>query len=403
MATSPTPTERLTAWFLAHADPILAVLRWVRPTAVFGGQALVTRYDDVQEVLTQDWVFRVPYAQKMLKVTAGKNFFLGMENTPDYTRDVSNMRLAVRRDDIPGRVVPFVERCSDQIVAGAPGEIDLVPTLSRVVPTRLLGDYFGTPGWDEVGFADAASVMFQYLFYPDDPAVEQQALAAAAKTREYLDHLIAERKRSRGRRDDVIERCLTMQDSGLPGMSDLDIRNNLIGLIIGAIPTTSRSSALVLDYLLDRPELLAEVQKAARADDDDTLVQFVQESLRFNPFALGIQRICAEDYVVARGNLRATRIPKGTVVLAVTQSAMKDWRRVRKPNEFRLDRPAYTYMHFGFGLHTCFGHYINLAQIPRIVKAVLKLPGLRRAPGEAGKMESAGPFPIHLRLHFDRP
>ena len=79
---------------------------------------------------------------------------------------------------------------------------------------------------------------------------------AAAKTRAYLDALIAERKRDRGRCDDVSERCLAMQDAGLPGMDDLSIRNNLIGLIIGAIPTTSKSAVLTLDYLLSHPELL---------------------------------------------------------------------------------------------------------------------------------------------------
>jgi cytochrome P450 len=242
--------------------------------------------------------------------------------------------------------------------------------------------------------------MFQYLFYPDDAELERQALAAAERTRLHLDELIAERSTRRGARDDVLERCLSMQAAGLPGMSALEIRNNLIGLIIGAIPTTSKCAALTLDFLLDRPELLAQAQAAARADDDTTLVQYVLESLRLNPFAPGITRICAEDYVVARGSLRATRIPKGTAVLAVTQSAMKDWRKVKKPAEFRLDRAAYLYLHFGAGLHSCFGKYINLAQIPRIVKSVLKREGLRRAPGPAGRIQSAGPFPTHLTLEW---
>ena len=286
-------------------------------------------------------------------------------------------------------------------MASAKGKIDVPPELGKLVATRLVGDYFGTPGWNELEFADAASAMFQYLFYPDDPEVEKTALAAAAQCRVYLDDTIAERKRNRGQRDDVLERCLQLQDSGTPGMTDLDIRNNFIGLIIGAIPTTSKCAVLVLDYLLSQPNLLAQAQLAARADDNEAMTQYMLEALRFNAFAAGIARVAAEDYVVGKGPWRATKIPKGAKVLAATQSAMMDCLQIKSPRQFRLDRPDYQYMHFGFGLHTCFGQYINRAQIPRIVKAVLKRQGLRRAAGAAGQVQSTGPFPVHLVVEFD--
>jgi cytochrome P450 len=192
-----------------------------------------------------------------------------------------------------------------------------------------------------------------------------------------------------------------MQDAGLPGMSDVDIRNNFIGLIIGAIPTTSKCAVLVLDYLLSQPSLLAQAQQAARADDNEALTKYMLEALRFNSFAAGIIRVATEDYVVGRGSWQATKIPKGARVLASTQSAMMDCFQLKSPGEFRIDRPDYQYMHFGFGLHTCFGQYINRVQIPRIFKAVLKRQGLRRAPGADGQMQSVGPFPVSLLVEFD--
>ncbi len=384
----------LLGWVFKNLGLVFSVLRWVKPTIVFKGQAFVTRFADVSEVLGRDWVFQVPYKQKMEKVTGGQNFFLGMQNTPTYGRDVSNMRLAVRRDDIKTKVVPFVDATCEEILGSVSGTFDVVQTLTRVVPTRLIGNYFGTPGWDETEFTDAASMMFAYLFYPGDEQAEKNALDAARKTRECIDQHIKNRKSDRGRHDDILERCLEMQDAGLPGMTDLDIRNNFIGLLIGAIPTTSKCAALTLDYLLSHPGLLADAQHAARAGDDATMIQYVQECIRLSPFAAGIQRICAEDYVVAQGSWRATKIPKGTVVLAATQSAMMDWRKIRKPSAFRLDRPDYCYLHFGAGLHTCFGQYINLAQIPGIVKAVLKREGLRRV----SEMKSSGPFPTSLEI-----
>ncbi len=397
MAKENTIRNKLTEWVLKHLDLVFSILRTVKPTAVFKGNAVVTRFDDVTEVLDRDWVFQVPYAEKMHKVTDGSNFFLGMQNTEQYTRDVSNMRIAARREDIDAIIKPFVDRTSHEILKNTAGKMDVVQQLTRVVPTRLIGEYFGTPGWNETEFTDAATIMFQYLFYPDDPEVEEKALKAAEQTRSYLDQVIADRKTNQVVKDDVLGRCLKLQDAGMPGMQDADIRNNLIGLIIGAIPTTSKCAAVTLNHLFDNPELMVQAQQAARVDDDEKLIQFVQESLRLNPFAAGIQRICAEDYVVARGTLRSTKIPKGTVVLAATQSAMMDKRKIQKPKEFRLDRPAYSYMHFGFGLHTCFGQYINLTQIPGIIKAVLKQNTLRRV----SDMKVEEPFPVSLEIEYD--
>ena len=393
--------DKIKAWAFNHLDLIFTILRWVKPVLVVKNFALVTRFQHVQEILSNDEAFNVTYKDKMIKVTDGENFFLGMQNTPRYTRDVSNMRLTARREDLDEKIAPFVDDCAEKIMSGAKGRIDVPPELSKLVATRLVGDYFGTPGWNEVEFADAATSMFQYLFYPDDPEVEKTALAGAAKCRSYLDGVIAEGKKNRGQRDDVLERCLILQDANTPGMSDLDIRNNFIGLIIGAIPTTAKCVVLVLDYLLSQPNLLAQAQQAALADDNDILTKYMLEALRFNSFAAGIQRITVEDYVVGRGSLRATKIPKGTKVLASTQSAMMDCLKLKSPSQFRLDRPDYQYMHFGFGLHTCFGQYINLVQIPRICKAVLKRKGLRRASGPEGQMQSVGPFPVHLVVEFD--
>ena len=398
MATSQSANNGLIEWVFRHLDLVFMVLRIIKPTVVFKEQAFVTRFDDVTEVLERDGIFQVPYAEKMYKITNGSNFFLGMQDTATYTRDVSNMRIAARREDISDIITPFVEQLSMEILASSNGKMDVVKELTRVVPTRLIGKYFGTPGWDGTEFTDAATSMFQYLFYPDNPALEKVALNAAEKTRNYLDQAIAERKLKRTQNDDVLERCLKLQDAGMPGMGDIDIRNNLIGLIIGAIPTTSKCAAITLNHLFNHPELLVQAQQDARVDDDQKMIQYVQESLRLNPFAAGIQRICAEDYVVAKGTLRSTKIPKGTLVLAATQSAMMDHRKIESPSQFRLDRPAYSYMHFGFGLHTCFGQYINLAQIPGIVKAVLKQKALRRV----SDMVTIEPFPVSMEIEFDK-
>jgi len=193
------------------------------------------------------------------------------------------------------------------------------------------------------------------LIKNNDPGVDNSAPTVAKKLHAWLDEIIARRKTQAGSTDDVLNRCLALQAAGLAAMDDVSIQNNLIGLLADAIPTTSKCCPPALDELLKRPTELAQAQEAARNNNDTLLSRYVFEALRFNPNNRGVFRIATQDYLVARGALHATPIPKGTTVLPARQSAMFDERVVDSRNEVRVDRPDYIYMYFGFGLHTCFG------------------------------------------------
>jgi cytochrome P450 len=73
---------------------------------------------------------------------------------------------------------------------------------------------------------------------------------------------------------------------------------------------------------------------------------------------------------------------------------------VPEPDRFRTDRNIRSYLHFGWGMHQCFGLAMNLAVIPEILAALLRLPDLRRAPGHDGRVQLDGPFPERLVLEF---
>ena len=129
-------------------------------------------------------------------------------------------------------------------------------------------DYFGIANAQAGDLVEWSTLMFCGLFI-DLKAVGDQALG-----RKVLDAAAACRSRSmppsrRARRraklqDDVLGRCLLLQKAGSPGMN-LGIRNNLIGLVIGAIPTISKAKVQALDELLERPQALASAQAVARA------------------------------------------------------------------------------------------------------------------------------------------
>jgi cytochrome P450 len=411
-----TLATRLTAALTAPGPQrkAFAALRLFQPNLVLksqfitayanNGTAVVTRRVDVTDVITRDDDFEVVYAPRMEMITGGENFFLGMQDTPRYTRDVSNMRLVVRRDDVPATIVPLAAARAAEIVAMVPGAIDVPQALTQPVAAHLLDRYFGTPGPSQAAIAEWTTLLFWYLFIDlkADPDLDARAEAAAAQLRDWLDVHIAARRKAGGSQDDVLGRCLAMGDAGLPGMTDLDVRNNLIGLLIGELPTLSAAANLALDELLGRPKQFAAACDAARAGDDDTLAAHVFEALRFRPLNPVIYRRALQDTVIATGRVRRRRIPKDTMVLASNLSAMFDPLAIPDATSFRTDRPWETYMLWGYGLHSCFGAHINRAVLPAMLKPLLAQPGLRRAPGPRGQIDDAGTrFPVHFHLEFD--
>jgi cytochrome P450 len=392
--------QRLVFAVLRAFQPTLALRRVLVKAYPNTGTAVVTRREDVIEVLRRDEDFEVVYEPRMREITAGENFFLGMQPGWPYTRDVSAMRLAARRSDVADIVAPRAATLASEIVAGSGGTLNLPGDLALRVSADMVGTYFGTPGPSEREMIDWATAMFWFLFgdLGADPQVGARARQAAADCRAWLDAAIAARKAAPTPANDVLNRCLALQAAETPGMDDLGIRNNLIGLLIGAVPTISKAATLALDELLRRPEALRVAQAAARAGDDALMEAHVWEALRFNPHNPVIYRRAVRDATIAAASLRARRIPKGTLVFAANHSAMFDGLDIPDPRAFRADRPWDTYIHWGYGMHACFGDAINRAVIPAILKPLLARPGLRAT----GPRDDGGtPFPVSLPVAFD--
>jgi cytochrome P450 len=389
-----------------HPERLFKLLRTVKPVLLRHNLAIVTRYHDVVEVLGHDEAFSVqPYREKMVRLAG--DFILGTDDSPQYERDISVLRLAAPRSDVPV-LAGFVDETAEALVAeSAPAHRIDVADLAKRVPARLFGRWFGTPGPDEDTLMAWTLAIFEDIFVnlKNDPAISAEADRASAALAAYLDEAIAARKAQNGApptpQDDVVGRLLAMQATSPSAFTDEQIRVNVIGLVCGFVPTIATATTFALDALLDRPDALEDAQAAARADDDDAVRAYLFEAMRLAPQGPGLFRRARTDFEVAEGSGHATRIPAGTLVFAATQSAMLDDDVVDDPGEFRLGRPAHHHLHFGVGLHQCFGRFANAMQIPLIAKAVLRRPGLARAPGADGQLAKDGPFPQSLVLTFD--
>ncbi len=392
--------QELTQHVTEHPQPLFELLRAVKPVLQIHDIAIVTRYADVIEILSNEKAFGVePYTGKMHALVG--DFILGLDDSPEYERHVSILRLAAPRSGIP-KLASFVADTAEALVAesaGRNGGQVAIPDLAARVPARLAARWLGTPGPDENTMIKWTLALFEDIFVnvKNDPEIHAAAGSAAKELRAYIDALIAERKVSGGTHD-VLGRLLAMQANPATAFTDDEIAANLIGLITGFIPTVATVTTLALDVLLDRPDALTQGQAAARVGDDDALRAVMWEAMRFAPQGPGLLRRARSDFVVAAGSLHETRISAGTFTLAATESAMLDGDVVDDPHEFRPGRPAHHYLHFGTGLHTCFGRFANEMQIPQIANALLRRGTLARAPGDAGKLVKHGPYPVSLAV-----
>lgn len=384
----------------AAMPPFFAFLRRFKPVAKLGGTYLTSRYDDVREVFATDPVFGVIYKPKLDVIMGGQPFFLGMGDTQQYRQDTAAMRRVIRPEDLPALAVR-AEVLATRIVGEAQGRIDVVDTLVRQVTFELLADYFGVSQPAEGDLRVWATRLFEFQFADqgNDPKLLTEVQEIAPALRAHIQREI-ERRRAAPGKDDVLSRCLALQAAGEPGFADDQIRTALMGFIVGGPPQPPMVVPQAMEQLLRRPAALAGAQAAAQAGDDDLLRCYVTEAMRFDPLAPGLPRVALAEWTLAKGTPHATTIPAGANVLAAFASAMMDPRRIANPRTFDHRRPASDYIHFGYGLHQCFGRHINHATLHLMLKPLLKQTKLRRASGPSGRLSKNGAFAERLVVAF---
>ena len=366
---------------------------------------IVTRFEDVQDVLAHDQFFEVPWSAKVMELNAGPNFLLGMAADADYWRYQKQLMEAFRLADAATIVAQQSRQFTEEIIERSRGRLDAVQDLITRVPTMVCESYYGISIADDVkvAFAQWTLAMSTYMFADptDKPEYRRVAVAGGERVRQVIDRAIAAAKAAPQARDTVLKRLIEMQRRGETSLTDAVIRAFLIGMVTGFIPTNTMAAGHILEMLLRRRDFMAAAQAAAHAGDDDLLKRCLFEAMRFKPLNPGPFRRCTADYTIASGTWYGKRLSRGDNLLVSTQSAMFDERRVDKPRNFNPERAPSHYMLFGYGLHWCVGVFIAEAQITQTLKALLLKHNLRPAHGADGQLRLLGPFPEHLVVEFD--
>lgn len=399
-------------WIDTEPLPFFKELRAQRPILVTPDCTLVTRFDDVREILKMYKVFTVkPYVPKM------DNYLMAHDDDALHTREKSLMQFMLNRDDLP-RVRSMVADIARGILGKANGQIEVVNNFCRMVPATLVQKYFGLTGANredliEWSYWNQYDTFHNHPFDLVPPELSQRIIErhneTSKKLGSYITMLIAKRFLAVKAEKLTFSTIIRLQDDIVTRMLrtsfakelDFDIKRlgvNAGGLLIGAIETTSQAVAQVLQYLFQHPEWLATAQAAAQKEDTTEFDGVVWEALRFVPITPYLFRTTVSDYTAAKGTNHETVLRAGTYVLPVTLSAMFDERAFESPEEFMPQRNWYNYFHFGFGNHECLGRYVGMVMIPEMVRQVL----LKKGVETKGNIDyKSGPFPESYNLSWD--
>ncbi|MFM5931531.1 MAG: cytochrome P450 [Novosphingobium sp.] len=398
----------------AMIPAVYAFSRRFRPLLPLAGLLHVTREEQVREILLRSEDFHTPFGPEMAELGNGAVFPLG-SNGAEHERLHDVLMRVIRREDSV-RIGQMSGAFTAALLDNSKGEIDAIGDLIKRVPAEVCLRYFGLECDDADAFGDWTMALSAFLFGDPYGKAEVRKLAMNARTR--LNAVIGDalaraqrRVRSGSLKDSdahtLVERLALLQSR--EPLTDDEIGALLMGLATGFIPTNSLAAGNMLQELLKRPDAMRAGVDAARAGDLEQMRKVVLEAGRLNPaLAPGQWRYAPRDTTLTVDG-KDHVIKAGTTLLVSTMSALRDPRAWSDPLRFRLDRkrpdgtPQEPDLVFGVGPHWCLGKYLALEQISALFMELLKRPGLRRAPGAAGRLQRLGPFPRHLTMRFDTP
>ncbi|HEX8745497.1 MAG TPA: cytochrome P450 [Thermoleophilaceae bacterium] len=192
------------------------------------------------------------------------------------------------------------------------------------------------------------------------------------RARERVDELVFDEiRRRRGSEpgEDVLSMLLQARDEDGEPMTDAEVRDELMTLLVAGHETTATSLAWALEQLSRHPAVLSELQSGG---NEELLDAVVAETLRLRPVIVLVLRRLVEPFEVA-GRV----LPAGVNVAPCIYLMHRNPRIYPDPDAFRperfLDSPpgTYTWIPFGGGVRRCLGAQFAQMEMKVVLSTIL--------------------------------
>ena len=190
-------------------------------------------------------------------------------------------------------------------------------------------------------------------------------------------------------RSDILSLLMQARDEQGEPMSDAELRDELVTLLLAGHETTATSVAWAIERLVRHPDKLARLQAEIDAGvSEEYLNAVVNETLRVRPVVPIVARQLREDFEIG-GRL----MPSGTTIAPCIYLTNRNPRVYERPEEFMPERfltdapETFSWIPFGGGIRRCIGAAFAQLEMKLILRTVLaeltpRLEGRWRRPGE---------------------
>jgi cytochrome P450 len=212
---------------------------------------------------------------------------------------------------------------------------------------------------------------------------DRRSPLAFGLARDAVDELVfAEiaRRRERPAGDDVFSALLQT------GMSDEEVRDELVTLLLAGHETTATGLAWTFDLLLHAPA----VHARALNGDDAYIDAVVKEALRLRPVIPGVGRVVRHQPL----RLNGYEVPPGVEINPSIRMMHMRSDLYPEPRAFRPERflgpdapDTYTWIPFGGGTRRCLGASFALMEMRIVLRRVLERAALRPADPELEEIQ----------------
>ncbi|HEX8646408.1 MAG TPA: cytochrome P450 [Thermoleophilaceae bacterium] len=228
---------------------------------------------------------------------------------------------------------------------------------------------------------------------------DEQGMREFEQRRELMYELIADEIRRRrdvpdlDERDDALSLLLQARDEDGSGLTDEEVRDELVTLLVAGHETTAAGLAWTLELVHRHPEVLGRARAAVAEEDTAYLDALVKESLRIRPVVPGIGRVVRGGSFTVGG----WEIPEGVEINPSIRAIHRRADSYPSPHDFRPERflgddapDTYTWVPFGGGTRRCLGASFALMEMRTVLARVLERAELRPAGGRPERARRRG-------------
>jgi cytochrome P450 len=189
-------------------------------------------------------------------------------------------------------------------------------------------------------------------------------------------------------REDILSLLMSARLEDGSGMSDRELRDQLVTLLLAGHETTATALAWTFDLLLRHPATLARLTAEVDAGDGDEYMRaVVSESLRLRPVVPLAGRRLAVDLDIGDTTLAAGTDVTPAIWLTHTRPDLYPEPYAFRPERFLDDPPTtYGWIPFGGGIRRCLGASFAEFEMRVVLEAVLRRLALEPVSNRAERV-----------------